>query len=478
MSVRPWCVPLALLALAAPVRGADAPPAAPAAPRKAPRPPPAPGIHWERDLDAALRRAVREGRPVYVCENGRIEEGEAGTTMLARAVYPSAEVGDASRGFVCLVANGATHATKTVDGEEVCERYGTGTCACHQAVVAFVLERFSADGVSIVSPSHFLLDADLRDVYAGEYQQSVLSGPALDGWFARLSPRLAQRRVWSAREARTDALGKAATKDLEQVAATWIETKDPWAVVGVAATLDQEPDVARRVALAAALGRAGGDATPFLVEPLFDATETPDAEPALTAAWCAAALRADPDVGAWATARALLRTKDDASARRLRDAADALSGAARARVLEAVALRSKAAGDLDAFVAAATEASWPAVRVERVRAACGRRSPVEFGGGTREGRRRAWWAATAEETKAARALALEALRDPAEDVRVAAAIALRRAGDPAGADVLARALADPVELPEVRAALVALTGEDRGDSAEAWDEVLRGGGAR
>ena len=61
---------------------------------------------------------------------------------------------------------------------------------------------------------------------------------------------------------------------------------------------------------------------------------------------------------------------------------------------------------------------------------------------------------------------------------MAAAIALRRAGDPAGADVLARALADPVELPEVRAALVALTGEDRGDSAEAWDEVLRAGGAR
>ena len=60
----------------------------------------------------------------------------------------------------------------------------------------------------------------------------------------------------------------------------------------------------------------------------------------------------------------------------------------------------------------------------------------------------------------------------------AAAVALRRAGDPAGADVLLKAMEDPVEGPEVRWALTKLAGDDRGDTAGAWEEFVRAGGAK
>jgi HEAT repeat protein len=58
-------------------------------------------------------------------------------------------------------------------------------------------------------------------------------------------------------------------------------------------------------------------------------------------------------------------------------------------------------------------------------------------------------------------------------VRVAAAIALRRAGDGRGADVLLGVLADPVEGPEARAALLVIAGRDVGEDPAAWEEFLR-----
>lgn len=70
------------------------------------------------------------------------------------------------------------------------------------------------------------------------------------------------------------------------------------------------------------------------------------------------------------------------------------------------------------------------------------------------------------------------LGDPIEELRVAAAVALRRAGDPAGADVLLKAIEDPVEGPEVRWALTKLAGDHRGDTAGAWANPSRAGGAQ
>jgi HEAT repeat protein len=87
-------------------------------------------------------------------------------------------------------------------------------------------------------------------------------------------------------------------------------------------------------------------------------------------------------------------------------------------------------------------------------------------------------AATSPRAKAAKAKLVAYLGDPIEELRVAAAVALRRAGDPAGADVLLKAIEDPVEGPEVRWALTKLAGDDRGDTAGAWEEFVRAGGAK
>jgi len=87
-------------------------------------------------------------------------------------------------------------------------------------------------------------------------------------------------------------------------------------------------------------------------------------------------------------------------------------------------------------------------------------------------RRAALRHATAADVAANRAAVEKALADPWEEIRVAAAVALRRAGDASGAGVLLRALADPVEGAETRAALVELAGEDLGEDAGAWDRWL------
>jgi HEAT repeat protein len=92
--------------------------------------------------------------------------------------------------------------------------------------------------------------------------------------------------------------------------------------------------------------------------------------------------------------------------------------------------------------------------------------------GSRPERREALALTTAFESESHVALAREALSDPNRDVRLAAAAALLHAGDRAGAEDLLAALDDPVEGPEVHAALVRWHGEDPGRPAGAWEPIL------
>lgn len=459
-------------------RAADADPAPARAGPKVDLSKPYAGLRFGRDFAEGMLRAAKEGRPVYLCENGRVEEGEAGTTALWRA-YQAADLGAAAAGFVAFVANPTAHGTVSVGGEEVCERYGCGTCAAHQAASAYVVARFSADG-TLISPSHYLLDADGEVVYRGDFMESALTPRDLVGWFARLSPRLALRAVWGAREARLEALGKApSAQALRELGAAWAASGDPWAPAGLVAAADQEVDPERRKALWDTVGGVGAPARALIFDAVDAVASDPDLDPAATSRLLDVARACDPVLYAWATARAAVRSKGEwdglARIAVALGTGPALPPAARVHLVEAMSVLGK--GDLG-FDAAAAEAGLPATRRAFAAGRKGERLPLDLVAAGPDERRRALLSLAPDDVVRARSVLKGLLDDDVEEVRVAAAVALLRGGDASGADTVLAALEDPVEGPEVRHALATLAGEDRGDTAGAWEAFVRAGGVR
>jgi hypothetical protein len=439
-AVRRGAIATALTAVLAarPGLAADAPPApAPPAqpPKKKPVVPEIVGIRWEPDFEAGLRRAAREGRPVFVAVNAL--EGEGANEMLRREAYPSESWGRASRPFVCFAANGEQHEErKGPDGQPACARFGQGPCAAHKDALVWTVRRFG----SMISPQHAVLEPDGATAYHKDYFTGEEGAPFLDAWAARLCPRLVARRVWSVRDLQTRALTEAHVAALEVRAKEWLASGDGYAPAGVVAVLEQETDAARRAALFAALRTAPPDAEAALFDPVDAATASPEADREATAVWVDVALAVAPELGDWAAARVVPRVKDGT-----------------------------------AWVKEFSRWSRTARRIAPP-PHVGRPLPEGLRDPSRDVRRASLWAASPSDVRAAREAVREALGDRVEEVRVAAALALRRAGDPTGAETLLSMLADPVEGPDVRRALVAWRGEDLGEDPAAWDEVLRAEG--
>jgi hypothetical protein len=433
-----------------------------------------PGIRFEADFAAGRRRATREGKPIFFAVNAL--DTEPGNQVAATSIYPARELGDPSRGFVCFVCNPNAHPDRTLaDGTVVCGRYGVGTCACHKEALAWLLRRHAPDGETLTSPGHFVFEPDGALVWHGEYVQSAPTPAMFDAWSVRITPRLAMRRVWTARDARLSALSKRPAAELDAAARAWLAENDPLAAAGLVAMLDQEADPARRATLFSVLATAGPDAAPLLFDSVDAATSDPDADPAAAKAWTVLATAVDPALGRWALARAVVRSKDPAarSAARERAGKDA-PAELRARVGEALLL----AGDASAAALLEGDAKdvLPAARIERARRAAGTASEPAAGD--------VWWedrarilTATVERVKARRDELLLHLekKGTSIEIRVASALALRRVGDGVGVPVLLWALADSVEGPETRAELARMAGgSDLGDDPSAWEAWLRG----
>ena len=466
-------------------------PASPTAKPDRPKAPPIVGMAWERDFDAGVRRSIVEGRPIYVCVNALLDEGEGGNRALFETYYRAPEAGFATKEWVCLVANGNRHEdTVLPDGSKICSRYASGTCACHQAALAYALKRWSADGSTLVSPSHYVVDPDGRSVYQADYMQGRLAFPALDAYLAQLSPRLASRTVWTSRESKMKELGTIPVDRLAAWGREWIAAGDAYAPVGLAAAMDGATDAATVLALLDALRTTPLALASVLQDALEAATAEPGADPELALAWIATALVVDKDLGAWGAARAIARAMKPELVGKItavwvgtleKPDASAMPQTAIARLGEAMALR----GDKGAVsLILNTGAALPPARVAHAAAKAGVPLVAATGLAPRDARREALLASGAEPTKEERVALVAALsvalRDPIEEIRVAAALALRRIGDSAGADLLLRALSDPVEGPEVHAALTAMAGDDRGGDAAAWESFVRAtdGGAK
>ncbi len=435
---------------------ADDPPTPVPVPKSPPRPAPLPahvGVRWEREFDAGMRRAVDEGRPVFVAVNALVDEGEAGNAFLWRETYASKAMGSATRSFVNFVANPTAHAIdREPDGSEICRRYRVGTCLCHQDAMRWVLRHLASTDGAIISPYHAVLDPDGRIVYRGEYMQSCPTHEALEAYLVELSPRHALRDVWTTREAKLDALAKVAAADLESAAVEWLDTKDPMAVAGLVALWGQERDFSRCASLRAVLAKAGPSALSVIEDAVDAATATPDADAPATSAWIELALKVDPAFGALAAARAILRTTSADHRRRWTGIAESVLGK-----------------DFDAPTARDEVRRRRRQSTDEI---AHRRSDPTATGPSRDALRSDLFDAAQRGLPFDRAHAIEALARPEEELRVAAALALRVAGDYRGAEILRAAIGDPVEGPEVRSVLSKLAGGDRGDDADAWTDVL------
>ena len=92
-------------------------------------------IHFEPSLDAAFARAKREKIPVMVCV---VMDNEPANDTVARTYYRDPELGNLSKHAACVIASVGTHAeTDEVNGDttrRVCTRFGSVTCAEHQAL--------------------------------------------------------------------------------------------------------------------------------------------------------------------------------------------------------------------------------------------------------------------------------------------------------------------------------------------------------
>jgi hypothetical protein len=112
----------------------------------------APLIPWQRTLDDALALSQETGKPLLVAVNA---DGEVASDSIARGRYRDPEFAKLVEGFIPVIASPVTHAPRDRDGRGVrivCPRFGTVTCAEHQAIEPDAYARWF--GGTRVTPRH------------------------------------------------------------------------------------------------------------------------------------------------------------------------------------------------------------------------------------------------------------------------------------------------------------------------------------
>ncbi|MBI3819444.1 MAG: HEAT repeat domain-containing protein [Planctomycetes bacterium] len=85
-----------------------------------------PQIAWETGYDSALEKAKKESKPLFIAF---IMDNEPANDEVAQTHYTDPEVVTLSRKMVCLIGNIGSHAASGP-----CPKFGTITCAQHQAI--------------------------------------------------------------------------------------------------------------------------------------------------------------------------------------------------------------------------------------------------------------------------------------------------------------------------------------------------------
>jgi HEAT repeat protein len=124
----------------------------------------APAIAWESDYDAALQRAQKENRPLFVAF---LMDNEPANDETVQKIYTDAEFVKLSSRCVCLVCCVGEHhpadhpADHGADGHPAdggnCARFPTVTCAQHQAIEKKARARWLV-GEDVCAPQHLFCD--------------------------------------------------------------------------------------------------------------------------------------------------------------------------------------------------------------------------------------------------------------------------------------------------------------------------------
>ncbi|MBI3843549.1 MAG: HEAT repeat domain-containing protein [Planctomycetes bacterium] len=126
-------------------------------------------VRFEPTLDAAFARAKKEKIPVMVCV---VMDNESANDTVAWTYYRDPELGELSKHAACVIASIGTHADyDEVRGDStrrVCGRFGSITCAEHQAIEMEARKRW-LPGDSTVAPQHLFFDPSGKEIARHAY---------------------------------------------------------------------------------------------------------------------------------------------------------------------------------------------------------------------------------------------------------------------------------------------------------------------
>jgi HEAT repeat protein len=256
-------------------------------------------LRWAPSIEAGLADAKAKGLPLMVALN---MDRERGNDAMVKSVYTDPAVLAAAGKCICTVACMDAHdpVKDPATGRMVCSKFGSLTCAEHQAVEKIVriqwLKKKASDDVD--SPQHFFLAPDGRRLF---HRTWTLEAKELAALMARAGALCAPATLaaWDTLEGRllraADPLGPVRAEAIEALAGM----KDP-AVDGKLADMAKgspeegvQCDVLdafapamnpARVALAASLLSAKGPLARMHAAVALEASKTPEALKALSAA--------------------------------------------------------------------------------------------------------------------------------------------------------------------------------------------------
>jgi HEAT repeat protein len=123
-------------------------------------------VRWAPSLATALAEAKEKGCPVLVALN---MDGERGNESMVQEAYRDPHFLAVASKCVCTVGSMGTHpeVKDAARGRLVCARFGSLTCAEHQAVEKIIREDWlrTRAGEDVNSPQHFFLAPDGRRMF-------------------------------------------------------------------------------------------------------------------------------------------------------------------------------------------------------------------------------------------------------------------------------------------------------------------------
>lgn len=138
---------------------------------------------WAPSIEAGLATAKAKGQALMVALN---MDNERGNQSMVDEIYTSPEFHEASKSCVVAIASLFQHPTRRGPGGSVCARFGSVTCAQHQAIEKIVRHDWLGRGPKddVESPRHVFVSPDGKILFQRVW---TIDAPALAALMRRAS---------------------------------------------------------------------------------------------------------------------------------------------------------------------------------------------------------------------------------------------------------------------------------------------------